>query len=121
LFKQEFDPNQDWFKPLSVWTDLGYTGFNKDYEVPNLYIPTKKPRRSKTNPNPSLTAEQRLENQAISQIRIRVEHSLSRLKRFNILCHDFRSHISKFIDDVAAVCAGLWNFKIAIREFAILY
>ena len=56
------------------------------YEVSNLQIPTKKPPRSKNNPNPSLTTEQRLENRAISQIRIRVEHSLSDLKRFNILC-----------------------------------
>lgn len=121
LFKQEFDPKQDWFKPFSVWADLGYTGFDKDYEVPGLHIPAKKPPRSKNNPNPRLTAEQRSENKAISQIRIRVEHSLSGLKRFNILCQDFRGHVPNFIDDVAATCAGLWNFKIAIKEFAILY
>jgi len=42
--------------------DLGYIGFDKDYEVENLHIPNKKPPRSKNNPNPSLTTEQRLEN-----------------------------------------------------------
>jgi len=100
---------------------LGYKGFDKDYDVPKLHLPNPKPRKSKTNPNPSLTEEQRLENKTFSQIRIRVEHSLSGLKRFNILIHDFRNHIPKFIDHVAVTCAGLWNFKIAIRNLAILY
>jgi len=121
LFKQEFDPNQDWFKPFKLWADLGYLGFDKDYEVLDLQLPTKKPRRSKANPNPKLTEEQRSENRIVNQVRVRVEHSLSGLKRFNILIHDFRNHLPKFIDHVAETCAGLWNFKIAIKNLAILY
>jgi len=34
---------------------------------------------------------------------------------------DFGNHLPKFIDHVVATCAGLWNFKIAIRNLAILY
>jgi hypothetical protein len=57
MFKEEFLRYEAWFEHLSVLVDLGYQGIIKDYEGENIQIPFKKPRKSKNNPNPTLTAE----------------------------------------------------------------
>jgi len=41
-------------------------GFAKDYKTLELHIPHKKPRKSKSNPTPSLSDQQKLENREIS-------------------------------------------------------
>jgi hypothetical protein len=76
-------------------------------------VPVKKPRKSKKNPNPQLTDEQKETNQAISQVRIFVENAIGGIKRYNILVHRFRNHKANFEDDVIAICAGLWNFALS--------
>ena len=55
---------------VAIWGDLGFVGIEKDY--PNLegVVPHKKPK------NGSLTPEQRQENKIISQLRIRIEHTI---------------------------------------------
>jgi hypothetical protein len=56
LLKQELDKNQDWFITNKVYVDLGYVGIKKDYaSSASIFIPHKKSRKSKNNPNPSLT------------------------------------------------------------------
>ncbi len=59
LLKEEFPPERDWFIDIGVAVDLGYLGIKKDYAGDQFAIPTKKPRKSKANPNPQLTAEQK--------------------------------------------------------------
>jgi len=76
-------------------------------------MPTKKPRKSKKNPSPELSAEQNTENKALSQVRIFVEHAIGGMKRYNILVHTFRNRIENFEDDVIGVCAGLWNLVLS--------
>ena len=76
-------------------------------------IPTKKPRKSKKNPSPELSVEQKAENKAFSQVRIFVEHAIGGMKRYNILVHAFRNRIEHFEDDVIGVCAGLWNLVLS--------
>ena len=39
--------------------DLGYQGILKDYNGDDIQIPFKKPRKSKNNPNPTLTVEEK--------------------------------------------------------------
>ena len=70
MLKQELPPDLDWFGDLEVWVDLGYQGIQSDDEGEMIEIPHKRPRKSKTNPNPQLTVEQRAENRAVSQVRI---------------------------------------------------
>ena len=59
MLKQEFPPELDWFTDLHVHVDLGYLGIRSDYSGDQLDIPTKKPRKSKKNPNPQLSDEQK--------------------------------------------------------------
>jgi hypothetical protein len=56
MLKQEFPPELDWFADINVRVDLGYLGMQSDYRSDRIDIPTKKPRKSKKNPNPQLRA-----------------------------------------------------------------
>ena len=110
MLKTEFPPEHPWFAAIHALLDLGYQGVQSDYAGENIEIPHKKPRKSKKNPNPELTAAQKAENQALSRIRIFVENAIAGIKRFNILVHAFRNRKTNMEDDVIALCAGLWNF-----------
>jgi hypothetical protein len=112
MLKQELPPNIDWFRDLEVWVDLGYQGIRSDYEGEMIDIPYKKPRKSKKHPNPELAEEQRTENQALSRVRILIEHAIGGMKRFNILVQRFRNSKENFEDDSIGVCAGLWNLNL---------
>ena len=92
---------------------LGYLGIQSDYAGDQVEIPIRKPRKSKKNPNPQLTAEQKATNKALSQVRIFVENAIGGIKRYNILVHRFRNHKANFEDDVIGICAGLWNFALS--------
>ena len=113
MLKEEFPPEEAWFEFLQVLVDLGYQGIRTDYEGDNIQIPHKKPRKSKKNPETSLSDEQKAENQALSKIRIFVENAIGGLKRYNILVHRFRNHKDSFADDVIGIAAGLWNFNLS--------
>lgn len=113
MLKSEFATDEDWFTALSVLVDLGYLGIQSDYLGEQIHVPHKKPRKSKKNPETSLTEQQKSENQALSRIRIFVENAIGGMKRYNILVHRFRNHRDNFDDDVIAVSAALWNFSLA--------
>ena len=112
MLKLEFPPHIHWFEDISVLVDLGYLGINSDYESENIHVPHKKPRKSKNNPNPSLTDEQIEDNKTLSKVRIIVENAIAGIKRYNILVHSFRNRIKDFDDQVIAVSAGLWNLSL---------
>jgi len=113
MLKHEFPPDVDWFRDIHVRVDLGYQGIQSDYKSDQIDIPHKKPRKSKKNPHPELSAEQKAVNKALSQVRILVEHAIGGMKRFNILVHSFRNRKEHFEDDVIGVCAGLWNLALS--------
>ena len=113
MLKQELPPELDWFADLNVRVDLGYLGIRSDYRGDRIDIPIKKPRKSKKNPDPQLSNEQKATNKALSQIRIFIEHAIGGMKRYNILVHAFRNRLENFEDDVIGVCAGLWNFVLS--------
>lgn len=112
MLKSEFPPDIDWFENIPLYLDLGYTGILKLYEGDRIQIPHRKPRRSKNNSNPQLTEEQKEHNRMVGKIRIFVENSISGLKRYNILVHDFRNKKGNFVDETIAICAGLWNMML---------
>jgi len=113
MLKHEFPPDVDWFSDIHVRVDLGYQGIQSDYKSDQIDIPHKKPRKSKKNPHPELSTEQKAVNKALSQVRILVEHAIGGMKRFNILVHSFRNRKEHFEDDVIGVCAGLWNLALS--------
>jgi DDE superfamily endonuclease/Helix-turn-helix of DDE superfamily endonuclease len=80
--------------------DSGYQGYQNDH--PELEIPYKKSRK-----NP-LTKDERQYNHALSRFRVRVEHTIAKIKSFRILSDRFRyprpRHIVKF-----SIVAGIVN------------
>lgn len=110
MLKTEFPPELPWFELIVILVDLGFQGIQSDYEGDNIFIPYKKPRKSKHNPETHLTDEQKAVNRALSKIRILVENSIAGIKRFNILTQPFRNRKPDFDDHVIAISAGLWNF-----------
>lgn len=112
LLKNDFSPDQNWFKRLQVWLDSGYQGFKKDYVAKTVHQPQKKPRKSKSNPNPFLTEEQKKANYNISKERIIIEHAIRGMKRYNVLVYPLRIKCERFIERIIGICAGLWNYKL---------
>jgi hypothetical protein len=118
-FKEEFPLDQraqdglvKWFRTFKLWVDLGYLGIQKDYEAVEFNIPHKKPRKSQANPHPTLTEAQKEENRELSQVRVVVEHAIGGMKRLAILMQKFRNRKDNFVDTVAVIGAGLWNWKL---------
>lgn len=107
LLKEEFPPNQKWFRKFKVRVDLGYLGIGKEYECKELLIPHKKPKQME------LSEKQKQENRDLASARISVEHSIGGLKRYRILSDRLRCKDFKFYNDALEVCAGLWNFYLA--------
>ncbi len=112
LLKSELDPKKSWFENFKIWIDLGYLGFEKDYISKETNIPAKNPRKSKKNPNPKLTAEQKEKNKLISSARIVVENAIGGAKRFRILVDTFRAKSYELLDKAILISASLWNFKL---------
>jgi hypothetical protein len=112
MLKQELPPELDWFRDLEVWADLGSQGMQSDYAGDRIEMPHKKPRKSKKSPKPALTAGQRAEHKAVSQIRLCIEHAIGGMQRCNILVQCFRNHKEDFEDDSIGICAGLWNLNL---------
>lgn len=106
ILKTELPPEKDWFSNFEVEIDLGYIGFKKRYKCKGVKIPHKKKK------NTELNEEQKEENKLVSSTRINVEHSIGGMKRYNILSHRLRMHDYHLYDDIAGVCAGLWNFNV---------
>lgn len=115
MLKQELPPDQPWFDDIHVLVDLGYLGMSDDYDNDNIYLPCKKPRKSKKNPKPEFGEDQKAVNHALSKLRIFVENAIGGMKRYNILVQRFRNHKHRFDDDVICICAGLWNFSLSFN------
>src|SRR5262245_35774046 len=113
MLKQELPPEVDWFADIHVRVDLGYLGMQSDYRGAQMEIPTRKPPKSKKNPNAQLSDEQQAANTALSRVRIFIEHAIGGMKRYNILVHVFRNRKADFEDDAMGICAGLWNFALS--------
>lgn len=109
MLKEEFPPELDWFTELQLLVDAGYQGICTDYGG-DIAHPHKKPRKSKSNPEPTLSDEQIAFNTALSKVRIYVENAIGGAKRYNILVHAFRNHRKDFDDEVVGIAAALWNF-----------
>ena len=115
IFKKEFPPDEGWFKNFKVVVDLGFVGIDKLYEIKELVIGVKRSRKSKKNPNPKLSEEQKEHNKAVSKERIFVEHAIGKLKRFRMLKNRSRLKSNELKDRIIGICAGLWNYRLTFR------
>lgn len=114
LFKDEFLNFKNILKEIKIWVDLGYQGIKKDFDIIDLMIPHKKPYKTKNNPNPTLTQEQKEYNKDVSKTRILIEHAIGSMKIFRVLKDVFRNNF-KLADTVVFCCAGLSNFKLKFK------
>ncbi len=115
-FKKEFPVEESWLEGEKAMGDSGYQGMDKDYKEGEIEIPKKKPRKSKKNPKPELTKEEKARNREQSKERIRIEHAIGGIKRYHILINKFRNRVKGMFDNVMAICTGLWNFFLFEKE-----
>lgn len=94
---------------FTLWQDTGYQG----YQPPGVDVrqPVKKPKGKQ------LTEEQKRYNRSISQIRVRVEHTIGSMKRYRIVKDECRLTKQGFVANVLHTCAGLHNFRILNKPF----
>ena len=112
LFKDEFSVELNWFENIKCRVDLGYQGIKTDYQSSqNIFIPHKKPRKSKKNPKPELTEKQKLTNKKLGKKRVYVEHAIGGMKRFQILNVKLRNKRKDFKNIIIRLAAGLFNLK----------
>jgi hypothetical protein len=112
LLKTEVDPEQPGLSSVEAVVDLGYQGIvDHSPAFENIQIPHKKPRKTKSHPNPCLTPQQKKDNRSVGRSRIAVEHLIGDLKAFRILSDRFRNRINKMADHVIVLVAGLCNLK----------
>ena len=86
--------------------DSGFQGVRNEYPNHYLILPIKKPK------NGELSDLEKEHNTAHSRRRVKVEHGLSRLKKFKILANVFRNSI-KVHNQVFRGIAAILNFRLA--------
>lgn len=99
---------------LMIFYDLGYLGVEKDFPEQISILPYKKKRGKE------LTVSQKGWNKLQSKIRIKVEHIISRIKKFRINSEIFRNRLDRY-DEISEIVCGLVNFKIQWKqEFVVI-
>ncbi len=93
----------------TLYMDSGYQGVQKDFPDLNTVIPHKRTR----NGNP-LTRSQKIQNKKQRRIRVVVEHTLSKLKKFQILHQIFRNSLQNY-ELVFGFVANIVNFRTLCR------
>jgi hypothetical protein len=91
-------------KTLRLWLDSGFEGFNPENAIINR--PKKKPRKKE------LTTEEKQQNQAISRVRVKIEHAIGQCKVFKIVKDEIRVFKDDFRDLAMLLACSLSNFKI---------
>jgi transposase len=86
--------------------DLGYPGVEKDYPEQLSALPYKKKRHQQ-----ELSQVEIEHNKIHSKKRIVIEHTIYRLKKYNIMNDIFRNRLRKY-DKVPDMVSGLTNYRI---------
>ena len=85
--------------------DLGYMGVQNDFHTVKSVLPIRKKRKSE------LSDEEKKHNRNHSKLRVIVEHTISRVKKFGIMGTKFRNRLRRY-DHVSDIVSGLVNFRI---------
>lgn len=103
----EIFKNKHPITPLQVENvlDLGYMGVKNDFPTVKYVLPFKKKRKSE------LSDEEKRYNRKHSKLRIIVEHTVSRIKKFGIMGTKFRNRLGRY-DHASDIVSGLVNFRI---------
>jgi hypothetical protein len=96
-------------KGSELGQELGFVGFTLDGVA--ITMPHKKPRGGE------LSAEQKAENRAIADRRVRGEHSICSIKRLRIVKDTMRLWKDTVRDMLMEVCVGLHNFRLRLNPW----
>jgi hypothetical protein len=94
--------------PLQVKSvlDLGYLGVQNDFPTVKSVLPFRKKRKKG-----ELSDEEKKHNRRHSKLRVIVEHTVSRIKKFGIMGTKFRNKLGRY-DRTSDIVSGLVNFRI---------
>ncbi len=99
---------------LIIFYDLGYLGVEKDFPDQISVLPYKRKKGKK------LIIPQKEWNKLQSKIRIKVEHAISKIKKFRINSDTFRNRLCRY-DVISDIVCGIVNFKIRWKqEFVVI-
>ena len=105
---QLFRQSQVHFKESALClADKGYQGIRHRHD--NSITPKRKP------PKKPLSMPDKQSNRALARLRLKVEHSIRRLKRFRILSERYRNRRRRFGLRVHLL-AGIINFGLALSS-----
>jgi len=90
---------------VTIGVDLGYYGIQNNYPELNVHIPVKKPKKKE------LTKQEKLYNKKQRKDRVIVEHTIGRMKKFQIMGQEFRNRLIRY-DRMTSIVCGLVNFTI---------
>jgi hypothetical protein len=93
--------------PLQVENilDLGYMGVQNDFHTVKYVLRFRKKRKSE------LSDEEKKHNRKHSRLRVIVEHTICRIKKFGIMGTKFRNRLGRY-DHASDIVSGLVNFRI---------
>jgi len=86
--------------------DLGYMGVQNDFPTVKSVLPFRKSRKKC-----ELSNEEKKYNRKHSKLRVIVEHTVSRIKKFGIMGTKFRNKLGRY-DRASDIVSGLINFRI---------
>ena len=95
-------------KEVGIWADSAYPR-DMAKNGNTVMIPRKKPRKG------NLSDEQKVENRAISGLRMVVERAIGGIKKFRCMTDPFRNKNGKD-DKMILVAAALWNLHIICKN-----
>ena len=102
-------------KEVVLGLDLGFQGILEDYPTFNALLPFKRksPGRGKRGVKAqSLSELQKMFNKLLASVRVVVEHTNSRVKKFRIFGDEFRNRL-KHYDTMTDIVCGIVNFRIS--------
>ena len=107
----EIFKNKHPITPLQVENvlDLGYMGVQNDFPTVKSVLPFRKKRKKG-----ELSDEEKKHNRKHSKLRVIVEHTVSRIKKFGIMGTKFRNRLGRY-DHASDIVSGLINFRIMMR------
>jgi hypothetical protein len=97
--------------PLQVANllDLGYLGVQNDFPTVKSVLTFRKKRKKG-----ELSDEEKKHNRRHSKLRVIVEYTVSRIKKFGIMGTKFRNRLGRY-DRTSDIVSGLVNFRIMMR------
>ena len=85
--------------------DLGYLGIEKDFPTVKSVLPIKKKK------NTSLSNDDMRYNKNHSRLRIIVEHTICKIKKFGIMGTKFRNKLRRY-NNISDIVSGILNFRV---------